>query len=200
MDPSQEMLEKAHKTNPEIEWCQGVAENIPMANEVFDGALACLTIHHWTDLYKSFLEINRIIKPSSEMVIFTSTPIQMSGYWLNHFFPEMMKASINQMPSFEKVEKSLLEAGFVDIRTEAYYVRNDLKDKFLYSGKNDPMSYLNPLIRQGISSFADLSLTIEVQSGLSSLNQDIVTGEIKRIIQEYENSHGDYLFIIARKP
>ena len=134
------------------------------------------------------------------MVIFTSTPIQMSGYWLNHFFPEMMKASINQMPSFEKVEKSLLEAGFVDIRTEAYYVRNDLKDKFLYSGKNDPMSYLNPLIRQGISSFADLSLTIEVQSGLSSLNQDIVTGEIKRIIQEYENSHGDYLFIIARKP
>ena len=34
----------------------------------------------------------------------------MNGYWLNHYFPKMLKDSINQMPSLENVENAMTNA------------------------------------------------------------------------------------------
>ena len=96
VDPSDKMLEEARSKSNNINWLHGYAETIPFSNQQFDGAIATLTMHHWSHLENSFLEIARVLKPQSRFVVFTFTPLQESGYWFNHYFPEMMKKSIKK--------------------------------------------------------------------------------------------------------
>jgi len=38
-----------HAQNPSLILAQGVAEELPFANNAFDLAMGVLTLHHWTD-------------------------------------------------------------------------------------------------------------------------------------------------------
>ncbi len=198
-DPSEEMLKKARIRNQSIQWLQGKAESLPLDSGSVDGIMASLTLHHWSSLEKGFVELFRVAKPEAKLVIFTSTPEQMEGYWLNHYFPRMLKDSIVQMPSYEVVADNLQKAGFKDLETEKYFVKRDLQDLFLYAGKERPELYLDPQVRQGISSFSDLSRKEEVESGLRQLQEDIQSGKIRDVMEAYENDRGDYLFVVGRK-
>jgi hypothetical protein len=123
----------------------------------------------------------------------------MKGYWLNHYFPEMLRHSIDQMPSFESITSAARKAGFTITATEKYFIQKDLKDLFLYSGKQRPEIYFNPLIRKGISSFAALSAKDEINRGLRQLQKDIDTKEFEAVKSKFESDTGDYLFIIMDK-
>ncbi len=199
IDPSNEMLHKAKQQNKNIHWKIGQAEKTGLENESIDGIIGSLTIHHWTDLEKGFREMFRVLKKEGNIVIFTSTPKQMKGYWLNHYFPKMLQASIEQMPSFKNVEQAIYKAGFTTIRTEIYSVRSNLMDLFLYSGKHNPNLYFKPEVRNGISSFSSLANREEVNLGLSKMKWDIENGKIADIMKSYENDLGDYLFIVGKK-
>lgn len=199
IDPSAKMLDEAKSKYTEINWLFGSAENIPLQDELFDGVIATLTIHHWNDLESSIKEINRVLKPESRLVIFTSTPEQMQGYWLNHYFPIMMAEANIKMPSLAKVEKALSTADLKIIETEKYFVRDDLQDLFLYSCKNKPELCFDESIRNGISTFELSSNKEEVETGLKKLKEDIDNNNFKSIQREYENELGDYLFIVAEK-
>jgi len=198
-EPSEKMLDVARSRNDKINWLLGYAEQIPVNNNMFDGVIATLTIHHWTDINKAFREIYRVLNDNSKFVIFTSTPEQMKGYWLNHYFPKMLSNSILQMPSFEIIEKAAIETGFVITSTEKYFIQDDLQDHFLYAGKNRPELYFDEEIRKGISSFSALSNAEEVQGGLSKLRSDINLNRFKEIKEKYDNKLGEYLFITAKK-
>lgn len=199
IDPSERMLEKAKLKNANITWKLGKAENITLETEGVDGIIGSLTIHHWIDLEKSFTEMYRVLKPKGNIVIFTSTPKQMKGYWLNHYFPKMLEDSMLQMPSLDAVEKAMTLAGFSEIKTEPYFIKPDLKDLFLYCGKQNPKLYLDAAIRHGISSFSSLANKYEVENGLAKLKKDIESNKIHNIIRSYENNLGDYLFISGKK-
>ena len=123
----------------------------------------------------------------------------MRGYWLNHYFPEMMEDSITQMPSQEKIEASLRGLDLKITSTENYCIQNDLKDNFLYCGKHNPAKYFNTSIRNGISSFSSLSRIDEVNRGLAQLKKDMGSGNFASIQQQYRNGMGDYLFISIEK-
>ncbi|MGB0522424.1 MAG: class I SAM-dependent methyltransferase [Flammeovirgaceae bacterium] len=199
IDPSEEMLEKAKKRTGSIQWLQGVAEAIPLQDHTADGLIASLTIHHWTDLAKGIQELHRILKPAGKLVIFTATPQQMEGYWLNHYFPQMLADSINQMPNFELIEQCMHQVGFKHVVSEKYFIKHDLQDHFLYVGKHRPQLYLSPQIRNGISSFAALANAEEVKIGLARLEKDMASGKIEEVIASYKNEDGDYLFLVAKK-
>ena len=200
IDPSNKMLEKAKQKNPNIDWRLGQAENTQIKPETIDGVIGSLTIHHWKSLEKGFSELYSILKPNGIIVIFTSTPKQMKGYWLNHYFPKMLEDSMVQMPSFKTIENAMTIAGFSISGIELYNIKPDLKDLFLYCGKQNPKLYLNPKIRQGISSFSSLANKTEVEIGLVKLEKDIASNSIQKIIKSFENDLGDYLFIIGKKP
>lgn len=200
IDPSEKMLEKARLKNTKVDWKVGSAENTGLPNDFLDGIVGTLTIHHWEDLKRGFLELYRILKPKGKIVIFTSTPKQMRGYWLNHYFPKMLSDSIIQMPTLNSVETSMKSAGFKIMGTDKYYIEPDLQDKFLYCGKQNPEFYFDEQIRHGISSFSTLANRTEIKEGLSKLRTDIDSGKINDIIKSYENDYGDYLYIIGEKP
>ncbi len=199
VDPSQKMLDTAAGKSQLINWTLGTAENIPFPHNSFDGAFASLTLHHWNSLQKGFSELNRVLKINSRLTIFAFTEKQVSGYWLNHYFPQMMSDSLQQMPARDKVIEALLSCGFDLKCEEPYFIKPDLQDKFLYAGKHKPSFYLNPNMRKGISSFSDLANQKEVEKGLKQLETDIISGKINSVIKEFENNHGDYIFISAVK-
>ncbi|MGC4233774.1 MAG: methyltransferase domain-containing protein [Niabella sp.] len=199
VEPSEKMLDEARTRNQKVGWLNGAAEQIPADDKTFDGIIAILTIHHWTDIKKAFVELNRVLADNGRMIIFTSTPEQMKGYWLNHYFPKMLHSSIVQMPSLESIQKAAEEAAFKISRMEEYFVKDDLKDCFLYVGKNKPECYFNEKIRHGISSFSSLANIDEVQQGLIKLRNDIDSNAFEQIRNQYKNDLGDYLFITIDK-
>lgn len=198
-DPSYRMLETAKSQNNKIRWIQGKAEKLPIKDGSINGVIATLTIHHWGNLTKGFSEVYRVLKPGGRLVIFTSTPQQMKGYWLNHYFPEMMRSSIKQMPSLKEVEQSLKITNLDFSESEPYNIQADLKDLFLYAGKYNPEFYLDDTNRNGISSFTSLANANEIKEGLKKLSIDIETKRIQEIMEKYQNNGGDYLFICATK-
>lgn len=199
IDPSERMLEKARLKNDSVDWRIGTAENIELPENSIDGIIGSLTMHHWTDLNSAFSEFQRVLKPDGRIVIFTSTPEQMKWYWLNHYFPRMLKDSIDQMPSIEMVEEAMSRNSIAITEIDKYFIQHDLQDKFLYCGKHNPELYFNEQIRHGISSFSSLANSTEVELGLLQLRRDIDSGKIKTIIDSYDNDSGDYLFLIAQK-
>ena len=199
VEPSEKMLNEAKSRNQDINWLKGTAEQIPADDKSFDGIIATLTIHHWTDLKKAFIEINRVLSDNSRIVVFTSTPEQMKGYWLNHYFPKMLYASILQMPSHADINQAISQTELEITDIEKYFIKDDLQDCFLYVGKNNPARYFDETIRHGISSFSSLSNIDEVKQGLSKLRNDIDNHLFDKIRNQYANELGDYLFIAIDK-
>ncbi|NNE25301.1 MAG: class I SAM-dependent methyltransferase [Saprospiraceae bacterium] len=195
LDPSQRMLDIAKRKAPHIEWILGAAEAMGINPNSFDGAVASLTIHHWNNMNKAFFELSNILKPNASFVLFTSSPHQMRTYWLNHYFPEMMEKSILQMPGIDQITNAAANQGLMLDATIPYYVKTDLKDHFLYVGKERPHLYLDGNIRKGISSFSNLAFEDEVCTGLFQLEADIQSGDINKIQKSYKDSDGDYYFL-----
>ncbi|WP_179319379.1 class I SAM-dependent methyltransferase [Winogradskyella helgolandensis] len=197
MDPSIEMLKQALSKNRNISWKMGLAERTYLPQNSVDGVFSTLTIHQWSNLMQAFSELAYVLKPQGKIVIFTSTPEQMKGYWLNHYFPKMMEDLIAQMPTLERVEKAISYSGFKIIKTKSYTIQPDLEDHFLYCGKHNPEVYFDDSIRHGISSFSNLTNMEEIELGLATLKNDIDDKKINDVMKSYENNLGDYLFIIA---
>ena len=199
IDNSPLMIDIARQKDSSVKWLPGNAEALPFPDSVFSGITCILAIHHFTDLNRAFAEAARVLSKGC-FVIFTATSEQMRKYWLNHYFPQAMKKSIEQMPGKSEIESALKGAGFKTIDFELYEIRDDLEDLFLYSGKNQPELYLQDNIRRNISTFAAIASPAEVKKGCTSLEADIRSGRIKQVIESYLSQDiGDYAFVIAHR-
>ena len=196
LDQSARMIATAQQKNYQITWHIGSAEALPFPDGTFSGAICTLAIHHFPDLLPAFRETFRVLA-RGRIVLFTATPEQMRGYWLNEYFPTAMAKSIAQMPSLNTVMRNLRSAGFSAIRAEPYVVRHDLQDLFLYSGKHRPEIYLDSGVRAGISTITALADAREVEQGCKRLASDIRSGRIADVTAAYRHDQGDYLFVVA---
>lgn len=198
-DQSELMIEKAKEKNSNVEWGVFDVVSTPYKSASFNSIICTLAIHHFPNLKAAFKEISRILAPNGNFIIFTSTPEQMEKYWLNHYFPKMLECSIKQMPSISTIKEALHKASLKLVANKPYSVSNELKDLFLYSGKQRPEMYLSEAVRAGISSFRNFCSNSELESGLSLLASDIESGSINSIIRKYEEGKGDYCFLVAQK-
>lgn len=198
VDPSERMLAEARGKSTQVAWRAGTAEALPFADAAFAGAMATLTVHHWRDLDRGLGELARVLQPGGRLVLFTSTPQQMRGYWLCHYFPRMLERSWQVMLTLERLQAGLVAAGFHGVQTEPYAVQPELRDLFLYSGKHAPERYLDPAFRRGISSFAALAEPDEVEAGLRRLAQDLRDRQWAAVAARFaQAAAGDYLFVAA---
>jgi ubiquinone/menaquinone biosynthesis C-methylase UbiE len=199
VDPSNAMLCEArqHASRDEVIWLEGTADSIPVESLFFDGGIATLTIHHWPDLTNAFQELSRVLKPGSQLILFTALPEQMERYWLNHYFPRMMEASIRQMPTLTAIIQAAND--FEIVTTESYTIQPHISDLFLYAGKNEPQLYLDTVVRRGISSFSSVAYADEVVIGLDMLRNDIKDRTFEQVKLNYETTLGDYLFVVMQR-
>lgn len=197
-DISDVMIDQARAKNCEIDWKLSKAEALPYQSAFFNGAMCILAIHHFPDLLQPFQEVHRVLNQGT-FVLFTAFPEQMQEYWLCHYFPEMMRSSIMQMPTQNLVTSALKSAGFEVEEIAPFQVTSALRDLFLYSGKERPNLYLDSAVRANISSFASRSSATELNSGLQQLSNDIESGEFLKVASRYRSTQGDYAFVVARK-
>lgn len=198
VEPSEIMLAEARKQRGGVSWLKGSAENIPVADNAFHGAIATFTTHHWSNMQQSFLELRRVLVAGSRVVILTFTPAQEQGYWLNEYFPQMMLNSIMRKNTYEVVMQAAADVGFIIRQAENYFVHQGLEDLFCYAGKHDPEIYFDPAVRAGISSFA--LWPQETANGLQKLRSDIDSGQFMQVKKQYENNEGDYVFVVLESP
>lgn len=199
IDVSEEMLNKAKNKHSLIQFHQADAKNLPFQEALFDGATCTLATHHINNNHQVCQEAFRVIKNPGRFVIFTATPEQMKSYWLCYYFPKMMADAMGKMSSFDELKDALKQAGFNTISQSPFFVTNNLQDLFLQAGKYRPEIYLDQAVRDGISSFHLSADQRELQQGLEKLETDIKSGEVKKIIAEYESDIGDYLFVVGEK-
>ena len=75
MDSSQAMLNlgknkiKEISFNKEIPLIPGSAENIPIKDKIFDGAITAFGVRNFSDIQKGLLEMHRVLKPNGKIVV-----------------------------------------------------------------------------------------------------------------------------------
>ena len=197
LEISTEMLAKARRKSPEIEFVQGSAMTLPFADGQFSRVLCTLAAHHFRDRTAAFREVRRVLS-TGPFVLFTAFAEQMERYWLARYFPQTMARALKQMPSEAGWREALAEAGFGAVEVVPWDVPEDLQDLFWYAGKHRPELYFDPVIRAGTSAFASLAGEAEVEEGLSILRADIDGGAFPQILAAARHDGGDYAFIAAR--
>ncbi|HEY9754095.1 MAG TPA: bifunctional demethylmenaquinone methyltransferase/2-methoxy-6-polyprenyl-1,4-benzoquinol methylase UbiE [Oculatellaceae cyanobacterium] len=61
-------LEQSHHGASKVEWIRGDAQNLPFANDTFDGAINSFGLRNLTDLQKGINEMARVVKPGARVI------------------------------------------------------------------------------------------------------------------------------------
>lgn len=163
LEPSAEMIRQRSPDSAKA--YQGVAEDLPFADDEFDAAMAVLTVHHWEDLEKGLREMRRVAK--NRLVIMTFDP-EAHYFWLANYIPEIVEMDQPIMPKMTEYGRIL-----GDVKIENIPVPHDCTDGFLGAYWRRPHAYLNPQVRASISTFAKLD---NAPDQLTRLAQDLDTG------------------------
>jgi len=188
VEPSFEMLRRRPRAAaPAV---QAVAGRLPFKNGSFDAALAVLTIHHWPDWRAGLAELRRVAR--QRVVIVTYDP-EHSGFWLvEDYLPEIRTIDRRIFPSLRDFESEL-----GPLTVDALPVPADCVDGFLGAYWRRPAEYLQPSVREAISSFSQ----IDWRDGIERLRVDLSTGrwsERNRALLELAELDIGYRLIEAR--
>ena len=167
VEPSLEMIKQRRQgAAPAI---QAVAEALPFGGQTFEAALAILTLHHWIDLANGLSELRRV---ASRQVILLFEPWVYGQFWLIEYFPESLSlASEKRAPGIEDLRMHLDIQSVISVPIPA-----DCIDGFAGAYWCRPESYLDPSVRTGISSLAQLSPEV-AERRVKKLRQDLASGE-----------------------
>jgi SAM-dependent methyltransferase len=156
---------------------QGCAEALPFRGDSFDAVLGILTVHHWRDQAKGFAECARVAR--SKVVYLTNDFDICAKFWLFDYMPELLGADRHLFPTTARFEEA-----FGPVESIAVPIPADCRDGFLGAYWKRPGAYLDPSVREGISTFSKIG---KIDSQLSRLESDIVSGAWE---QRYANLLG----------
>ena len=189
LEPSSKMInQRAKDAYPVV---QGSAENLPFDNNSFSHVMTILSMHHWINKPKAFKEINRVAK---ERFVAVSWNPEAEPFWLTRdYFPEMYEADRAIFPKLNE-----LNLYFGDVKMVPLSIPEDCIDGFLAAYWKRPEAYLNPTVRQSISTFSKLK---SVEKGLQKLKNDLDSGvwlERNKEILNSSSLDAGYVLITAK--
>jgi len=200
IEPSDMMCEQ-RKTHHNISWIKGFAEEIPLGDNLCDGAICIFTTHHFKSLVQSFSEIKRILKPDGVLTILTFDPRLISeGDWLREYFHLFHEKALDSVPSQNDFIAILEDIFDSKAQITPFPLPHDLTDSFFYAGWNHPEKYLDEDFRKGMSVFA-LASEEEVNTTITKLNTDLQNGSWDRKYGHMRNLkefNADYFFVTIK--
>jgi SAM-dependent methyltransferase len=116
------------------------AESLPLDDDSVDAAMACVTIHHWTDRAAGLAEMRRVAR--GPVVVFTFELATLTP-WQHEYFGEAIAI---EQPRFGTPEEVAAELGGVT-RIETIPTPADCTDGFFEAFWNRPEAMLNPTVR-----------------------------------------------------
>jgi|HubBroStandDraft_3_1064219.scaffolds.fasta_scaffold30989_3 SAM-dependent methyltransferase len=168
VESSQRLIaERSPKLAPVI---RGYAESLPLGSGSVDAAMACLTLHHWSDWRVGVQELRRVAR--KRVVMFTYDPSYAENFWLlRDYLPKLGRLDSARFPAIDQQRAATGEC----VRVERVPIPHDCADGFLAAYWRRPSAYLDERTRAGISSFR-LPGAAHLLGGLDELAEDLRTG------------------------
>jgi SAM-dependent methyltransferase len=143
------------------------AEDLPLADDSVDAAMAVLTDHHWPDRARGLAEMRRVARRRA--VVFQHDPSVAADFWLaRDYLPTFLRRLRGK-----RLTEMMAPLGDVELRPVP--VPHDCRDGFLGAFWRRPEAYLDPEVRAGISVFALLPED-EVSAAVDALRADLRSG------------------------
>jgi SAM-dependent methyltransferase len=150
---------------------RGYAESLPFGDQVFDAALAVLTVHHWRNAAAGLAEMRRV---AARQVVLTWDPAVFARYWLvRDYLPQI--AERERGLACLSVVTSALTRGGGRAQVSPVMVPADCADGFLGAHWRRPEAYLDPGVRAAMSGIALLDPAV-VAAGIGLLARDLSDG------------------------
>jgi len=167
VEPSTPMI--AQRPDDAAPVIQASAEDLPLATDSVDAAMAVLTIHHWGDVRRGIEELRRVAR--ARVVVLTWDPSFSKRFWLGRdYLPDLAERDAQRFPSLGAQERAL-----GDPTVEAVPIPHDCVDGFLGAYWRRPAAYLDPEVRGAISTF-HLCADSELAEPLRRLREDLDSG------------------------
>jgi demethylmenaquinone methyltransferase / 2-methoxy-6-polyprenyl-1,4-benzoquinol methylase len=133
LDFSEEMLERARRKAPELEWVQGDALALPFPDGSFDAATVGFGVRNVDDLEAGIRELRRVLRPGGRVAILeittpTGALAAFYAFWFDRVIPLLgrvlpggaaytyLPASVRRFPRPEALADLLAENGFAAVR------------------------------------------------------------------------------------
>jgi SAM-dependent methyltransferase len=174
LEPSPVMLaQRPPNASPAV---QGTAENLPFADAAFDVALAISTLHHWNDWRAGINEMRRV---AARVVVLHFDPAVHDEFWLVRDYLPQMSDVWRDTPTPQQVTAQVGP----DASIQALPIPWDFSDGLLQAYWRRPTAYLDPDVRQCMSSFHLLEQA-DVEQAMSKLDADLHSGRWQSRQQE----------------
>jgi SAM-dependent methyltransferase len=149
---------------------RATAETLPFRDGAFDAAMGVLTMHHWNDLGAGLAELRRV---SAMQVLLYFEPFFADATWIvADYFPYIIEQeSERTAPSTADLARHL---DIVSV--EPVPVAADCIDGFAGCYWNRPEAYLDPMVQDGISCFAQMPDDL-LARGMERLRAEVASGE-----------------------
>ncbi len=176
---------------------QGRAEALPFEDDAFDAVMAVLSDHHWSDRRRGFAELRRVARES--VVLFNANPGEADLFWMTtEYLPEFLEliAPRYRRPGTWRDE---LREAFGAVELTPVPVPHDCRDGFYGAYWRRPEAFLDPVVRAGVSVFAQVSSAAVVRA-MEALRADLETGrwrERHRELLRLDELHLGYYVIVA---
>lgn len=69
LDPNEGMLEVARRASPDVEWREGVAEDLPFEDECFDAVVSQFGLMFFEDRVAALREMRRVLRPGGRAAV-----------------------------------------------------------------------------------------------------------------------------------
>lgn len=119
VEPAAEMLVVARARNGAIDFRQGRAEALPLADAACDLIFSVDVIHHVRDRAAFFREVARLLRPGGRLCTVTDSAEDIRRRRpLSSHFPETVALELARYPAIETLQAEMAEAGFNPIGNE----------------------------------------------------------------------------------
>jgi ubiquinone/menaquinone biosynthesis C-methylase UbiE len=197
IEPSDIMKNQSVK-KIKVEWINGVAENIPLADASVDAVVSIMASHHFTSLPGALAEMNRIC-PDGPIVWFTFDPREAQSPWIADYFPEIWADAMRIFPPVNELVNLFAEITGKRTKASVFKLPPDLDDKFLAAYWREPSLYLNEDARKAMSGFA-VADPAKVECGIRKLKNDLADGSWLQkygYILNFDEIDWGYRYIVA---
>ena len=190
IEPSYEMISQRKSSKAVL--IQGIAENLPFRDNIFDISMGILTIHHWSDITSGLKEMVRVSR--NKIILFTWIGYG-NDFWLEKYIPEIVGIDDELFPTLEELDRI-----FGGISVETIEIPYDCSDGFMCAYWRRPEAYLDPNVRKAISTFSRMP---KIQNRLDRLQFEIDSGEWRKKhvhLLKKESLDLGYRLVVYEKP
>lgn len=163
VEPSSVMISQRPRGSAPV--VQAVAEQLPFADNSFDLSMGVLTLHHWSSWELGLKEAARVA--GGNVLLLTWFGFRQH-FWLTDYFPQIAELDNARFPTLEDYKLVLGELAVTTVP-----IPHDCIDGFMCAYWRRPEAYLDPLVRNSISTFSMMS---NQETALRQLESDLNSG------------------------